>query len=124
MFGRNEKGDVFHNTTTSSSGEEYPFVDQVLTASINLGDFGTMGEQVRSAFGDNIQCTSHHMARTLLRASYEATYLAAILQQRKALYLTLVGGGCFQNHIRIVVEEIQRAHQLWAGHPASPPIYP
>lgn len=62
---------------------------------------------------------SHHMARTLLRAAYEATYLAAIAQKRKTLLLTLVGGGCFGNPIRTIVEEMKRAHEKWAGHPAS-----
>ena len=59
------------------------------------------------------------MARVLLRASYEATYATAILRQRKELYLTLVGGGSHGNPWTIMVEEIQRAHNKWANHPAS-----
>jgi hypothetical protein len=59
------------------------------------------------------------MARALLRASYEATYLSAILQGNKTLLLTLVGGGSFENPIHIIVDEMKRAHEKWANHPAS-----
>ena len=60
-----------------------------------------------------------HMARTLLRAAYEGLYLAALVQQRRQLYLTLVGGGSFGNRIELILEEMKRAHDKWAGHPAS-----
>jgi hypothetical protein len=90
---------------------EFPLVDHVLNASINLHDFGV----------DTHLCdtTISNLMRSLLRAAYEGVYLAAILRKRKVLYLTLVGGGSFGNPIPLIVDEIQRAHDKWAGHPAS-----
>jgi len=125
MFGRKDgERSPFHNAVSSSgndSGTTYPLVDQVLTASINLGSYGKMGTQSVADVGENgdPKQAEDLMVRTLLRASYEATYLAAIVQRRKTLLLTLVGGGSFGNPIHIVVEEMERAHELWAGHPAS-----
>lgn len=59
------------------------------------------------------------LARTVLRAAYEGVYLAAIVRQRKHLYLTLVGGGVFGNAATVIVEELARAHQRYASHAAS-----
>jgi hypothetical protein len=90
---------------------EYPLVDHVLNASINLHDYGTSQQHDPTAIAN--------LTRALLRAAYEGVYLAAILRQRRKLYLTLVGGGCFGNPIAMIVQEIQRAHELYANHPAS-----
>jgi hypothetical protein len=117
MFGRTSR-DVVYNTpqisTTSIAGQEvleYPLVDHVLNASINLHDYGTSQQHDAIAIAN--------LTRALLRAAYESVYLAAILRRRRKLYLTLVGGGCFGNPIAMIVEEIQRAHELYANHPAS-----
>lgn len=89
-----------------------PLIDHVLSASVNMHDYGIV---VPADDRDKL----YKIAQTLLRAAYEGIYLAAILRQRKKLYLTLVGGGSFGNPIAMIVAEIQRAHNLWAGHPAS-----
>eukprot|EP00928_Gymnodinium_smaydae_P089302 TRINITY_DN73292_c0_g1_i1.p1 TRINITY_DN73292_c0_g1~~TRINITY_DN73292_c0_g1_i1.p1 ORF type:complete len:393 (+),score=34.89 TRINITY_DN73292_c0_g1_i1:73-1179(+) len=89
--------------------EPFPLVDQVLSASVCLPDPGkSKSEQQLST-----------MMRSALRASYEGAYLAAILQQRHLLLLTLVGGGVFGNPEDIILEELARAHVRWAGHEAS-----
>jgi hypothetical protein len=93
---------------------EYPVVDHVLSASINLHDYGTPRYHE-----DNDELRLSNLTRALLRAAYEGAYLAAILRRRQKLYLTLVGGGCFGNPIDVIVPEIVRAHELYSRHPAS-----
>lgn len=90
---------------------EFPLVDHVLSASINLKYYGIQKGQDSSSL--------NNLMRALLRAAYEGIYLAAILRQRKKLYLTLVGGGSFGNPISMIVEEMQYAHDKWASHPMS-----
>lgn len=87
----------------------YPMIDQCFNSTINLMDFG---RKVHPK-----QLTS--ITRALLRAAYESTYLSAIYKQRKVLYLTLIGGGCFHNPINMILEELVRAHKLWVSHPKS-----
>lgn len=103
IFGREKSG------LNYSIDKPYPLVDQVFSASINLNDYGKK--------------TSKHnlikICRTLLRSAYESIYLAAIQRERNILYLTLIGGGVFSNPISIILEEIVRAHKLYADHPKS-----
>jgi hypothetical protein len=119
MFGRTTTNLVFNGPTSAELEEyekrapwTYPLVDHVFSASINTRDFGIRSEDMMD----------HHMVnlmRALLRAAYEGLYLAAILRKRKKLYLTLIGGGSFANPIALIVDELQRAHDKWANHPAS-----
>lgn len=54
------------------------------------------------------------ICRTLLRAAYESAYLCAILGHNHVLYLTMIGGGVFGNPEKIILEEMIRAHRLYA----------
>lgn len=99
LFGREESGLNFE------LDEPHPLIDQVFNASINLRDYGK-----RVAKSDLILIN-----RALLRASYESAYLSAIYRNRKVLYLTFVGGGVFGNPIPMILEEIVRAHKLYAS---------
>ncbi|KAL3912287.1 MAG: hypothetical protein SGILL_006943 [Bacillariaceae sp.] len=128
MFGRNNHGKVYSTKDgaglpTAESGEYFQMVDHVLTASVNYNFYGKLSDDcLDSVYGsakDKKAAYIDRMARTLLRASYEATYLSAILQGRKTLLLTFVGGGSFSNPVPIIVEEMKRAHAKWANHPAS-----
>jgi hypothetical protein len=119
------------NVTTSGTPRDYPMVDHVLTASLHYNRCGTISKECLDSIskiprqhGKNLKKDTtgtylDRMARALLRASYEATYLSAILQGNKTLLLTLVGGGSFENPIHIIVDEMKRAHEKWANHPAS-----
>mmetsp|Transcript_116873 Transcript_116873/g.206857 ORF Transcript_116873/g.206857 Transcript_116873/m.206857 type:complete len:370 (-) Transcript_116873:93-1202(-) len=59
------------------------------------------------------------LARACLRAAYEGAYLAAIQRERKILLLTLIGGASFRNPMNVILEELKRAHEKYAKHPAS-----
>ncbi|CAB9515180.1 expressed unknown protein [Seminavis robusta] len=115
LFGRTSKTIVYKEplvVVQNSKDQllEYPVVDHVLSASLNAWNFG-VDRHLSNATLNNIM-------RSLLRAAYEGIYMAAILRQRKRLYLTLVGGGSFGNPIPLIVSEILRAHEKWANHPA------
>ena len=128
MYGRNNEGKVYD---ALANGQEPALVDHLLTASINCNGFGTIGKHCLDSMyddgrdpdidSDNEKKDAYlnRVARTLLRAAYEATYLAAIFQRRKKLFLTVVGGGSFSNPVEIVVDEMKRAHNKWANHRAS-----
>lgn len=59
-------------------------------------------------------------ARLVLDASYEATFLAAILNAARTgsrrLYLTLLGGGAFGNSETWILDAIQRSLDLYSNH--------
>lgn len=52
-------------------------------------------------------------AQFILDAVYEATYLSAILHNRKKLYLTLIGGGVFGNDKSWIYNSIIKAHKKY-----------
>jgi len=84
----------------------YNLIDQVFSSSLNINDYGK----------HSTNFNQKHMCRTLLRSAYEGIYLSAILRKRKQLYLTLIGGGSFNNDIDIIVQEIKRAHNKYAQY--------
>ncbi|MEC7987787.1 MAG: hypothetical protein VX278_21645 [Myxococcota bacterium] len=55
----------------------------------------------------------------LLRAAYHGTYMTALYRKTKDLYLTLVGGGSFQNPRSLIADAIASAHRQWAQHPSA-----
>lgn len=87
---------------------ETPFlIDQCFNSTINLNYIGSRNEKLNK------------IIRCLLRASYEGVFMAAIYRKRKYLYLTLIGGGVFNNPIDIILEELIRAYQKWTTHPSN-----
>jgi hypothetical protein len=118
LFGR-AHGQVF---ATQPWGVRTEYVDHVLSASVNLR---APGARLQSAEAEALRqlkqsdaAPLRRLCRGLLRAAYEGAYLAAIVRRRRALYLTLVGGGCFANPLPLIVHEIVRAHARYSGHPA------
>jgi hypothetical protein len=96
-----------------------------LTASVNYNRVGVFSKECLASLTEyetnqeKERAYYDRMARVLLRAAYEGAYMSAILQGRKTLLLTLVGGGSFGNPIPIIVNELKRAHKKWADHPMS-----
>ena len=80
-------------------------MDHVLTAYIKYNHIGTLGEECLDDLNEYKTTEEKElaycdrMARVLLRA---------------ALYLTLIGGGSFDNPIPVIVEEMKSAHNKWA----------
>lgn len=108
-YGNISKEDLTSRTedsnTNLNSGTEFKFdeVDQVLVSTINYNNYKNSDYPII----DNI-------SEMLLQAAYEGTYLAAQLRKTKNLYLTLIGGGAFSNHIDYIIKAIQNAHNKYA----------
>ena len=60
-------------------------------------------------------------ARVILEATYEATFLTAIINLEKTksnkLFLTLVGGGAFGNHIDWILESLVKSIEKFKNVP-------
>merc|ERR1712005_87817 len=57
------------------------------------------------------------ISRLALRSAYIGAYLAARLNGRSSLVLTLVGGGVFGNNYEWICDAIAEAHKLYGAHP-------
>eukprot|EP00727_Mastigamoeba_balamuthi_P007682 m51a1_g3534 hypothetical protein (440) ;mRNA; r:956586-958078 len=87
-------------------------IDQVFCAAVNVGQGASGAQNSHSPQRDGL-------VRLALQAAYEGTYLSAIVNRRRTLYLTLLGGGAFGNDIEDIFAAIRAAHRKWSGHPAS-----
>jgi len=87
-------------------------IDQVFCAAMNVGQ-GTSGWQ-------NSQSTqARQKASFILKAAYDGTYLTAIDNDRKNIFLTSIGGGVFGNDQKLIYQAILNAHQKWGLHKNS-----
>lgn len=75
-------------------------IDQVFTATLDLGSRQTH-------FVHEHRAEVARLAKSLLRAAYESTLLAAVEGKRKEVVLTLIGGGVFQNPTEWIVETLE-----------------
>ncbi|KAL6057635.1 Macro domain-containing protein [Balamuthia mandrillaris] len=87
-------------------------VDQVFCAALNIGQGFSGAQNTRTA-----DCASK--CQFILDLAYEGTYLAAIRNRRKRLFLTLIGGGVFGNRPEWIHRAILNAHLKYANHPSS-----
>eukprot|EP01127_Copromyxa_protea_P013784 TRINITY_DN3733_c0_g1_i1.p1 TRINITY_DN3733_c0_g1~~TRINITY_DN3733_c0_g1_i1.p1 ORF type:complete len:1035 (+),score=186.62 TRINITY_DN3733_c0_g1_i1:133-3105(+) len=56
----------------------------------------------------------------ILHTAYQGTYISAIHENKKKIFLTMVGGGVFGNNPAKIFETIVKAHKMWGGHMKSP----
>ncbi len=103
MAGIHLKQQVLYNR----SGEVHePYVtNQIFNATINLNDYGKRTSLI------NLK----KIMRCVLKASYESAILGAIANKCKYLYLTLIGGGVFNNILEIILDELSRSFNNWAN---------
>ncbi len=74
-------------------------IHQVFTVAMNLGD----------GAGD---IKSEQTARAMLDAAYEGTLRAAAAHGKKKVFLTLVGGGVFENNFNWIAESIEKMQEF------------
>jgi len=84
------------------------FVDQAVCAAMNVGQ-GMSGYRNKNLPDCAKKC------KFILQGDYEATYLSAIIQKKKTIFLTLLGGGVFGNRDEWIYEEIMNAHKKYAN---------
>ena len=82
--------------------ENPPIIDQVFVAALN--------HRAPLPYANHLDVKTD----ILLRAAYEGTYLAAILQKSEHLVLTLIGGGSFANPFQNILRALAQAHQKWS----------
>lgn len=98
------------HTGVAEAARKGQTIDQVFAAAVNLaqGYDGRMNRKCPQA---------EAITRLTLRAAYEGAYLAARLNGRKTLVLTLVGGGVFGNSYEWICDAIAEAHKLYGRQP-------
>lgn len=87
-------------------------IDQVFVAALNVGQ-GFSGVKNDQLDRDKSR------QEFVLRSAYYGTYLSAILNRRKHLVLTMIGGGAFSNSRNLIFKSIVQAHLRYGQHPAS-----
>ncbi|MFA6066513.1 MAG: hypothetical protein WC707_05030 [Candidatus Babeliaceae bacterium] len=78
-------------------------INQVYTAAIDFG-----GENYK--YRDN--ALIQDLAKTILKAAYEGTILAAIAKRKQKVVLTLIGGGVFKNPLEWIAGAIEHVTPL------------
>lgn len=77
----------------------YPIIDQVFAAA---ADFGGTNEALKN------NTTAQAWAQTILNAAYQGALHCAFIRNRKKVFLTLMGGGVFQNDFSWICNAITR----------------
>ena len=83
-------------------------IDQVCCAAINM-------KNINNQLNDQ----NYSKCKFLLNAAYEGTYFCAIKNKRKKIFLTLIGGGVFQNPLNLIYESILKAHLKYSKNKMS-----
>uniref|UniRef100_A0A6B2L6C0 Macro domain-containing protein n=1 Tax=Arcella intermedia TaxID=1963864 RepID=A0A6B2L6C0_9EUKA len=81
-------------------------VDQVMCAAVNIF-------QGKSGSTNAHQVNIEDKCQLVLDMAYQGTYLCALNNGRKKIFLTLVGGGIFGNKKEWIYDAIIRAHKMW-----------
>jgi hypothetical protein len=89
--------------------QPYQKIDQCFNSTINMKNYG------KTTSKENII----NITKSCLRAAYNGVFLSAILRQSEILFLTLIGGGSFNNPINLILDEMMSAYLKWANHPKS-----
>jgi hypothetical protein len=114
---------VQHNVTVTSGFRGYNHKNRFHTAE-PVVEKDQKITQVLTAALDPYHNNTHtqgyvNFARTLLHAAYKGTFDVACDLKIKKVYLTLIGGGVFQNDYRWISEAIKNACDDLACHPES-----
>jgi len=81
-------------------------IDQVFCAGMNMA-------QGSSGWRNSTSPNASLKASFILQSAYEGTYLTAITNDRKNIFLTMIGGGVFGNHPNSIYNAILDAHLKW-----------
>jgi len=95
------------NDTQYDITDKNQIINQVFTAAVDFG-------YVNAGYKNNPIVIQR--AKALLDAAYEGTLLAAITNNKKKVFLTLIGGGVFQNNISWIAESIAKNKNLIQAH--------
>ena len=98
---------VLYGFTTHNSQydvfDKNQIINQVFTAAIDFGN-------LNADYKDNPVVIER--AKALLDAAYEGTLLAAATNKKNKVFLTLIGGGVFENDIDWIADSIKKQEEL------------
>lgn len=85
-------------------------IHQVFTAAVNCGNTsGSTNLKIyKGSNGTEEQKKAIHIAKRILDAAYEGTIKAAYAFGKKKVFLTLIGGGAFQNQLSWILDAINK----------------
>lgn len=125
--------DIFDAAATVSVGVQH---DVMVTSGFRINNFGSLKAEIPRSYQKITQVLTaaldpynnynqiktdgfKNFARVLLHAAYKGTFDVARKLGIKKVYLTLVGGGVFQNDYRWISEAITSACNDLAYHPEA-----
>ncbi len=85
------------------------FISQVNVAALDVNKNRNKTQELfAKRFGDNEAAIEpmHKVAKAALRAAYEGTIYCALLDNKKDVFVTLVGGGSFDNKLEWIVDTL------------------
>jgi len=95
------------NDTQHDITDKNQIINQVFTAAVDFG-------YLNAGYKKNPVVVQR--AKALIDAAYKGTLLAAITNKKKKVFLTLIGGGVFQNNISWIAESIAKNENLIKQH--------
>ncbi|MCW5953325.1 MAG: hypothetical protein KIT69_13810 [Propionibacteriaceae bacterium] len=108
-IGIHENIPILYDRKEKKQIDQINYIDQVFSSTIN--------------YNINKFDTTYLLSKILLRAAYEGIYLAAIKNKTKNLYLTLIGGGSFNNDIKLIIESMKNAHNKYIKYSCLENVY-
>jgi len=87
-------------------------IDQVFCAAVNIAQGASGRKNIKHPY-------CKEKCQFILEAAYTGTYLAAIKNERKHIFLTLIGGGAFGNPKSWIYKAILLAHKKWSRDKSS-----
>lgn len=93
---------------TKNDPSQRQMIDQVFCAALNIS-------QGQSGYNNRGYDRTGELRSFLLDVAYSGTYLAAIRNRRKKVFLTLIGGGAFGNDKEKIFEAIVKAHKKYTS---------
>lgn len=85
----------------------------------NEFDYKENGIKINQVFTSTCICSSNEpneLSKLLLHKAYEGTYIAGIITRAPRIVLTLIGGGVFNNSIKLISETIMKIHSEYSPY--------
>ncbi len=82
-------------------------------------EYREKGVKINQIFTSTCICSDNNpneLSKLLLEKAYEGTYLAAIITKAPRIVLTLIGGGVFNNSIKLICEIIKKTHEIYSPY--------
>lgn len=82
-------------------------------------EYKNNGVKINQIFTSTCICNSNEpndLSKLLLEKAYEGTYIAGIITNTPRIVLTLIGGGVFNNSMKLISETIMKIHSEYSPY--------